>query len=99
MCLGVPGQIVSVSTDERTVGVVNVGGVRREVNLACVAVAGQPLETLVGEWVLVHVGFAMSRIDKDEAEKTLALLRELGDVQEALAAMSASDASLAEKTR
>jgi hydrogenase expression/formation protein HypC len=97
MCLGVPGQIVSVSSDDRKVGIVNVGGVRREVNLACVLVPDEPLEKLVGEWVLVHVGFAMSRIDQEEAEKTLELLRELGEVQETLAAMSASDAALGEK--
>jgi hydrogenase expression/formation protein HypC len=97
MCLGVPGQVVSVSLDDRKVGIVNIGGVRREVNLACVLVADEPLGNLVGEWVLVHVGFAMSRMDQEEAEKTLQLLRELGEVQETLAAMSSSDAALGEK--
>ena len=91
MCLGVPGQIISISSPEKKLGIVNVGGVRRETNLACVVVAGEPIERLIGEWVLVHVGFAMSRVDPVEAEKTLALLRELGEVQEAHAAMTASD--------
>lgn len=94
MCLGVPGQIVSITSEEKKLGLVNVGGVKREINLACVADEGAPMESLVGTWVLVHVGFAMSRIDPEEAQKTLDLLRELGEVREAHEAMSASDRAL-----
>jgi hydrogenase expression/formation protein HypC len=81
MCLGIPAQIVEITDSENLLARVSVGGVRREVNLACVIAAGQAPEALRGEWVLVHVGFAMSRIDPEEAAKTLALLEELGEFQ------------------
>ena len=86
MCLGIPGQIVAIEDAEKKLGVVNVGGVRRVTNLICV-LDGKPPEALVGAWVLVHVGFAMSRIDEDEAHKTLALLTELGEAQQEIEAM------------
>jgi hydrogenase expression/formation protein HypC len=81
MCLGIPGQVVRISDAENRLGLVEVAGVRREVNLICVVDAAHPVEDCVGDWVLVHVGFAMSRIDPDEAVKTLALLYELGELQ------------------
>jgi hydrogenase expression/formation protein HypC len=90
MCLGIPGQVVEIAEELGPVGVVDVGGVRRKVNLSCVVDASEPKDALVGEWVLVHVGFAMSRIDPVEAERTLALLTELGEVQAELEAMRAS---------
>jgi hydrogenase expression/formation protein HypC len=49
-----------------------------------------PVESCIGDWVLVHVGFAMSRIDEDEAARTLAVLAELGEMQQELEAMQAS---------
>lgn len=94
MCLGVPGQIVAITSAEKKLGTVDVGGVKRETNLACVVVPGEPIESLVGAWVLVHVGFAMSRVDPEEAQKTLDLLRELGEVKEAHDAMTASDRAM-----
>lgn len=90
MCLGIPGQVVEIKDAQKRLGTVNVGGVRREVNLACVIDEEHPIEDCVGTWVLVHVGFAMSRIDPDEAARTLELLRELGEVAEQLAAMRES---------
>ena len=90
MCLGIPGKVVEITDAEKRLGVVSVGGVRREVNLACVVDEDHPAEDCVGDWVLVHVGFAMSRIDPDEAARTLELLHELGEVQEQLAAMRES---------
>jgi hydrogenase expression/formation protein HypC len=69
---------------------VDVSGVRREVNMACVVDEGHPLAACIGDWVLVHVGFAMSRIDEAEAAATLEILAELGEVQEELRAMRAS---------
>jgi hydrogenase assembly chaperone HypC/HupF len=62
MCLGIPGKVVEISDAGNALGIVDVSGVRREINLLCVASESEPLETLVGAWVLVHVGFAMSRI-------------------------------------
>jgi hydrogenase expression/formation protein HypC len=66
---------------------VDVCGVRRPINLACVVNEQHPLESCVGDWVLVHVGFAMSRIDEKEAQLTLQLLNELGEAQAEIAAM------------
>lgn len=90
MCLGIPGQIVDIVDPDNLVATVDVAGVRRPVNIACVVDVNHPVEACVGAWVLVHVGFAMSRIDEEEARKTLALLTELGEAQEELAAMQAS---------
>ena len=93
MCLGIPGQIVALSDAQKKLAVVDVGGVRRSVNIACIVSAEHPPESCVGDWVLVHVGFAMSRIDQAEAEKTLKLLAELGDIQDEINAMRQSAAS------
>ena len=66
---------------------VDVSGVQREVNITCIVNEEHPLSDCVGDWVLVHVGFAMSRIDEQEAATTLQVLTELGEVQEELASM------------
>lgn len=92
MCLGIPGQIVAISDPGRKLARVEISGVTREVNLAPIAPEDGNLESLVGGWALVHVGFAMSRIDEEEAAKTLALLLELGEAQQELEAMRASAA-------
>jgi hydrogenase expression/formation protein HypC len=81
MCLGIPARIVEVHDPARNLAMVEVGGVRRCVNLAFVVDEARPAESCVGDWVLLHVGFAMSRIDQDEAARTLALLAELGELQ------------------
>jgi hydrogenase expression/formation protein HypC len=90
MCLGIPGRIVEISDPRRRLARVEVGGVRREINIACIVDEAHPVEGCVGDWVLVHVGFAMSRIDAVEAEKTLQLLMELGEAQAEIAAMTGS---------
>ncbi len=87
MCLGIPGQIVEITDADNFMAKVDVAGVRRAVNIACVVTPDHPAEHCIGDWVLVHVGFAMSRIDEDEAQKTLAILQELGEMQEELSAM------------
>lgn len=92
MCLGIPGRITAITDPARLMAMAEVSGVRREVNVACVA--GADLAALVGQWVLIHVGFAMSLIDEDEAEKTLEALRDLGEAQETLQQMAAGDAAL-----
>lgn len=86
MCLGIPGRIVAVIDPAESLAMVEVGGVRRPVNVSFI-LDDRPAEACVGEWVLVHVGFAMSRIDADEAARTLALLEELGEMQAELMAM------------
>jgi hydrogenase expression/formation protein HypC len=90
MCLGIPGRIVEVTDAAQHRAVVDVGGVRRAVNIAFIVDAAHPAAACVGEWVLVHVGFAMARIDEAEATRTLALLTELGEAQAELDAMRQS---------
>lgn len=80
MCLGIPGLILEITDAARKLGTVDVGGVKRTVNLACVVDEEHPIESCVGTWVLVHVGFAMQRVDEAEAARTLELLRELGEI-------------------
>jgi hydrogenase expression/formation protein HypC len=87
MCLGIPGQIIEITDAERLLAKVDVSGVKREVNIACIVSDEHPVSACIGDWVLVHVGFAMSRIDEDEASRTLQILEELGEVQEELDAM------------
>ncbi len=89
MCLGIPGRIVRITDASRLMALADVSGVRRAVNVACVA--PEDLDTLVGEWVLIHVGFAMSRIDEAEAEKTMQILHDLGEAEAALAEIAAGD--------
>lgn len=90
MCLGIPGRIVAITDPAHKLALVEVSGVRREINVACVVEDGEPIENCVGYWVLVHVGFAMSRIDEAEAAATLKVLDELGEVQQELTAMAES---------
>ena len=86
MCLGIPGQIVAITDAATATAMVEVGGVRRPVNVSFV-LDGRRAEACLGEWVLVHVGFAMARLDEGEAMRTLELLRELGEMQAELEAM------------
>jgi hydrogenase expression/formation protein HypC len=78
MCLAIPGKITSVTGDDplsRT-GKVDFGGIQKEVNLICVP------EAKVGDYVIVHVGFALSRVDESEANKVFEYLREMGELTE-----------------
>jgi hydrogenase expression/formation protein HypC len=75
MCLGIPGQIVEIVDDANSIAKVDVSGVKRNVSVALVRSEG----IAPGEWVLIHVGFAMSKIDEQEAQETLQTLREMGD--------------------
>lgn len=93
MCLGIPGQIVAITDAGRQMAMAEISGVRRAVNVACVAEGG--LDALVGQWALIHVGFAMALIDADEAARTLEALRDLGEAQEAIEQMAAAEKALA----
>jgi hydrogenase expression/formation protein HypC len=78
MCLGIPGRVVDRRVEQGLpMGTVDFGGVRRDVCLAYVADEVQP-----GDYVVVHVGFAISRVDEEAAERTLALLRADGRLDE-----------------
>ncbi len=90
MCLGIPGRIVEVIDAREALAMVEIGGVRRPVNIGFIVGNDHPAKSCVGEWVLVHVGFAMSRLDEDEAARTLALLHELGEMQSEVESMRQS---------
>jgi hydrogenase expression/formation protein HypC len=78
MCLGIPGKIVDRRDDAGlAVGMVDFGGVRREVCLAYVAG-----EVDVGDYVVVHVGFAIAKVDEEEARRTFDVLREMSQLDE-----------------
>lgn len=77
MCLGIPGQIVEIIDQDQHRAVVDVEGVRREVSIALLTMDGEEGVDL-GDWVLIHVGFAMAKIDEQEAAETLSALRMLG---------------------
>ena len=76
MCLAIPGRVVAVLDQTNQLAQVDVAGVRRTVNVALLG--GDP-GVQAGDWVLIHVGFAMSKIDEREAHATLELLRQMGD--------------------
>jgi hydrogenase expression/formation protein HypC len=76
MCLGIPAQIVEVVDTESGLAKAEISGVRRAVSIALCPEAG------VGDWVLVHVGFALSRIDEEQARETLELLEQMGEAYE-----------------
>lgn len=90
MCLGIPGRIVAIDDAVKKLATVDVSGVKRQVNIACVVSEDHTVEDCVGDWVLVHVGFAMSRIDEDQAAETLKVLTELGEAQAEMEAMRLS---------
>ena len=88
MCLGIPGQIIDLIDAGQLLATVDVAGVKRPVNIACIVTPDHHAEQCIGDWVLVHVGFAMSRIDEEEARRTLEILSELGEVQDEINAMT-----------
>ena len=89
MCLEIPGRVVEITDAVSKLGVVDVC-VRRQLNLACVVNESHSLESCVGDWVLVHVGCAMNRIDEQEAQLTLELLKQLREAQTEIEAMRAT---------
>jgi hydrogenase expression/formation protein HypC len=76
MCLGIPGQIVEIVDETFYVAKVDVAGVKRGVNISLLASEG----IAPGDWVLIHVGFAMSKIDEQEAHEALQALQGLGEI-------------------
>jgi hydrogenase expression/formation protein HypC len=73
MCLAIPGRILEIVDEVNRLAQVDVAGVRRTVNIGLLDDAG------VGDWVLIHVGFALSKVDEQEAQETLTLLQGMGD--------------------
>jgi hydrogenase expression/formation protein HypC len=76
MCLGIPGRIVEIVDPEKSIAKVDVGGVRRNISTAVLDQEGD--RAVVGDWVLIHVGFALSKIDEEEANATYQFLEGLG---------------------
>ena len=90
MCLGIPGRIIAAHDDQGLpMGTVDFGGVRRDVCLAYVAG-----EVSVGDYVIVHVGFAISRVDEAEARRTFEALREMSQLDELEWMRATADAAL-----
>lgn len=82
MCLAIPCRVVELRADDQAL--IEVGGIRKEISLALVD------DVEIGDYVIVHVGYALNRIDPDEAEKTLAAFAELGQLEHALEELKTS---------
>jgi hydrogenase expression/formation protein HypC len=85
MCLAIPGRIVELVDEPNRLAKVDVAGVRRTVNVGLLDTAD------VGDWVLIHVGFAISKVDEEEAHATLSLVQAMGaEFEQELAELRAS---------
>ena len=80
MCLAIPGKIVEISADSPVSAIVDVAGVRRQIDLTLL----QEDKAVVGDWVLIHVGFAMSKISEQDALDQMNTLRLLGEAEGAV---------------
>jgi hydrogenase expression/formation protein HypC len=78
VCLAIPGAIVAVDPEQSDLATVDVGGVRRTVNIGLL----NEDDLTVGDWVLVHVGFALAKIDEAEAQSALEFLESIGAAYE-----------------
>lgn len=74
MCLGIPGEVIEIGTDRPDLAKVDVSGVRRSINIGLLE--GEELKP--GDWILIHVGFALSKIDEREAQAALDFLESIG---------------------
>ena len=89
MCLAIPGQILEIVDESNRLAKVDVAGVRRNVNIGLLDADGAGAE--VGDWVLIHVGFAISKVDEEEAAATRKMLEGMGaDYERELAELKAS---------
>ena len=89
MCLAIPGQILEMVDETNRLAKVDVAGVRRNVNVGLLDADGEGVAP--GDWVLIHVGFALSRVDEEEAHATLELLEGMGaDYEQELEELKAS---------
>ena len=76
MCLAIPGQIVEIVDEHLQLAKAEVSGVRRNINIGMVHNDDEKVQ--IGDWVLIHVGFALSKVDEAEARSTLRALEEIG---------------------
>ncbi len=84
MCLAIPARIEEFTTPDNAI--VNLGGVRKEISLALVN------DAQVGDYVIVHVGYALQKLDQEEAERTLEMFAEMGELDELHAELDGSKA-------
>jgi len=92
MCLAIPGQVIEIVDEATHIAKVEIGGVRRNVNVGLLDSAGERAE--IGDWVLIHVGFALSKVDEAEANATLSMLQTMGEAfEDELEQLRASDIS------
>ncbi|WP_028936737.1 HypC/HybG/HupF family hydrogenase formation chaperone [Pseudonocardia spinosispora] len=90
MCLGIPGEIVEILADREDFAMVSVAGVKRAVNIGLL----EDEELAAGDWILIHVGFALSKIDEEEAAHSLRMLEGMGQAYtDELIALARSDLS------
>jgi hydrogenase expression/formation protein HypC len=88
MCLGIPGEIVEIMTDREDLAMVSVAGVKRAVNIGLLC----DEELKAGDWILIHVGFALSKIDEEEATHSIRMLEGMGQAYtDELIALAQSD--------
>ncbi|MBV9851892.1 MAG: HypC/HybG/HupF family hydrogenase formation chaperone [Armatimonadetes bacterium] len=80
MCLAIPGRIVEILDEDLQLAKAEVGGVRRNINVGLVSDDADRIS--IGDWVLIHVGFALSKIDEAEAQATLRALADIGAAYE-----------------
>ena len=80
MCLAIPGHVVELVDETNRLAKVDVAGVVRNVNVSLLDREGDGVAP--GDWVLIHVGFALSKVDEDEARATLKLLQQMGEAYE-----------------
>ncbi|MFN3420281.1 MAG: HypC/HybG/HupF family hydrogenase formation chaperone [Armatimonadota bacterium] len=73
MCLAVPARVVEIVDETNQIAKVDIGGVRRNISVALLE------DVNIGDWVLVHVGFAIQKVDEEEAKQTLEILSQLGE--------------------
>ena len=89
MCLAIPGQLIEFVDEPNRLAKVDVAGVRRTVNVGLLDAEEDGAQP--GDWVLIHVGFALSKVDEEEAHATLALLRGMGqDFEDAIEELKGS---------
>lgn len=90
MCLGIPGEIVEIMADREDFAMVSVAGVKRAVNIGLL----EDEELAAGDWILIHVGFALSKIDEEEAAHSIRMLEGMGQAYtDELIALAQSDLS------
>jgi hydrogenase expression/formation protein HypC len=78
MCLGIPGEVVEILVDRTDLAMVDVSGVKRAINIGLL----DKDEVGPGDWILIHVGFALSKIDEEEAKAALEFLEGIGEAYE-----------------